>query len=237
MSARAFFDFRYAFPGYTFILLVFLINLRFVLEKSVLPIIQSNDALTLFGILLGFLTLLSGASMGFLVAQFWYALFNFVLGGHFGLEKCFDMRARPFEKLGKLGIIDDRKTLTTVLDYILSSKREDGIHLYMVRRWDLLNTIGATGIAIVLGLVIGYVTKYFVLSSTSLRWWDILILAFSAALLMCLSLGFHKISEESLLMATFIVEQWEKEKKLRKRVPEQYFGSCKNREGGTTKTK
>jgi hypothetical protein len=241
MSARAFFDIRYSLPGYTFILLTVLINLRADTLKSILlrispPTIPSNDAITFFGILFGFLTLLSGASLGFLVAQFWHALFNYVLRGHYRIERYFDLRARPYEKLETLGIINDRITLTTVLDYILSSKRKDEIHLYVVRRWDLLHTIGSTGIAVILGSAIGYTIKYFVLTPTPLDRWDFLVLVFSAVLLICLGCGFYKISEESLLMATFIVDQWDEKKKLRKHVPKQYFGSEPQPETSDKKT-
>lgn len=81
MSERSFFNLRYALPGYTFILLNLLINLRFLLYlfMTIMPDIQLSEiALSLLGVLFGFLTLMSGSAVGFLVSQVWY-IFYFAL--------------------------------------------------------------------------------------------------------------------------------------------------------------
>ena len=73
MSERTYFSIRLTVPGYTLLLWILLINLgpfiSFVQNNN----FQNNNT-ALFGILLSFITLISGPLLGFLVSQPWYLI-------------------------------------------------------------------------------------------------------------------------------------------------------------------
>lgn len=75
MSERTYFSFRYAIPGYTFLAIILLINIEYFIEHMK----QLSDSITLFGIILGFFTLLSGSAIGFIISQIWYVFNNYIL--------------------------------------------------------------------------------------------------------------------------------------------------------------
>lgn len=71
MPEREYFSFRYAIPGYTFLLLVVLIN-----YIPLLTILRATGAGQVFGAFLAFLSLFTGSAIGFLVSQFWWLYFS-----------------------------------------------------------------------------------------------------------------------------------------------------------------
>jgi hypothetical protein len=71
MADRDYFDLRYAIPGFTFLLIVFLINYKLIEN------ITSPSLISIGDIFLGFLTLLSGSAIGFLITQIYFFLPQF----------------------------------------------------------------------------------------------------------------------------------------------------------------
>lgn len=127
---------RYASPGYTFILLVFLVafpSLQRILLQDATP--ASAQLVTVF---LAIFTLLEGSAIGFLISQIWYLIYNGPL------LKCFKLRqARDFLQRTYGVDAEDFGLQTVFLDYAMQLSRKDML-TYTQRRWDLLHTIGST---------------------------------------------------------------------------------------------
>ena len=184
---RTFFNLRFAVPGYTFILVFFLINLKVIL-KFISTNGLSNSSSALLGVFLGFVALLGGGAMGFLVSQFWYFISQrWKIQGFYGTEK----HRGPFRTLIDYCDMSDKKEdekiLLTVYDYIIHSllkpseltdRPKKGIYLYMSRRWDLMNLLGSTAMAIVLSSVIGYVIRGIARNFVSWHVYEYLVLGF-----------------------------------------------------------
>jgi len=214
MSERSFFSVRYAILGFTFILVVFLfayprlfsILLRI---KNVMP----NEYATLIAAFLVFLTLLGGSALGFLVSQSWYAFFNHVLYGRCGRYP------RIIEHLNEIyGLTDKDKSLQLMfLDYI-HRLSNDKLQIFTQRRWDLMQLIGSTLFATVIGSIIG-------LGVTNQRpiYLSFLILAF---LLTFLFIGLWRVCQDHALAVEVSIREGISKFKLseaRKFFPDDYF--------------
>lgn len=232
---RSFFNLRYAFPGYTFILLNVLVNLRILLFffLTYMPKIGLSDtATTLLGILFGFFTLMSAAPIGFLVSQCWYVMRENILGGD--CRRC--RPSKPYRVLrDEFEVRGEKENLETVYNYIVHSCPISGVHSYLNRRWDLCMLFGSIGTAIVLGLGSAYITRGFIVKvpksqQTFVNWpiydWTIFIVSF--LLLVLLFFGFRKIRQDHQSMCTFLIKLTAKKKELRDELPEQYFKEHSN---------
>ena len=123
MSDRTFFNMRYAYPGYTFLLFLGLLS-----YDKISTIITTSS--NLWSTIIGFLLVLSGAPIGFLLSQIWYLLIGLIL----------KTDSDPFiEK-----------------NYIVFKNQEKGIGNYIIRRGDILNTLGSTIVSIILSCVFAY---------------------------------------------------------------------------------
>ena len=152
MSQRTFFTLRYALPGYTFILMSIL-----VLSPVLTPIFTQNGSTTLTGAFLAFLYLLSGAAIGFLVSQVWYAIFNSRLFRENILCKfCFHDMKDFLE--GRYGKFSDCRHMLWFSDYIHRLSNEK-IQIYTQRMWDLTHTFGSTIVALIFGSIFGLVIR------------------------------------------------------------------------------
>lgn len=226
---RSFFNLRFTLPGYTFILLNLLLNLRIVIYfLGMQPL--SETALPFFGILFGFLTLLSGTPLGFLVSQVWY-LFYFVcyyvsaILPRFGSYKVLK---------NEFNVKDEIWSLDAAFNYILHSHKEKGIRTYLSRRWDLLMSFGSTSLAIVLGLISGYVCRDFVLNlneKVSATWsgYDLLIFLPSVGMIFLFLFSYIFVWLQFDRMCTLVIRkraekpEKKKQKSLRDVLPEKYF--------------
>lgn len=152
-TVRTFFTFRYALPGYTFILIVVL-----VAYPNLQDIFLGNNVTSLVAAFLAFFSLLGGGAVGFLVSQFWY-MFDFRFRyGRYGrllelrkdLEKLYWLRNK-----GK----DYRYDQVLFLDHMLHSFSKGKFKEYAERRYDLMHTCGSTLFATVLGYGIGFLIR------------------------------------------------------------------------------
>lgn len=159
-SFRGYFSFRWAIPGYTFILIVAGINYVAILETLVKP-----EAV---GVLLGFLALLSGSALGFLVTQpYWLwvnkgQIFRFACVEQ--IEKILD---KSLDKSFELTLPKSKKqkerTLGAILDFAFYMKQKRGevevarnpFLEYVWRRWDMIHLSLSTRSSLLIGLSIG----------------------------------------------------------------------------------
>ena len=140
MPERSFFDIRHAIPGYTFILSFIFQNLVGLALLSTR--IAESDSIALLGIFFGFITLLSGAALGFLVSQPWYLLLNIAIkrGLYYFVNK---------DKTGE-------KLSVSRQDYKVLNYEKKEVRDYIFRRWDLFNLMGSVIFALTLGTLLGW---------------------------------------------------------------------------------
>jgi hypothetical protein len=190
MSARSFFDIRYTIPGYTFILYFILVNL----ESFVFFVVKiaELESITLLGIIFGFLTLLSGAALGFLVSQPWHALNNLFF------------RIRPYERVNKR--IKQRFSIEK-MDYKVLSTKKKALIDYLMRRWDLFNLMGAIISAIGLGTLFGWLVSLTITADFKLSLpihgeaFMIVIAIFTLIIILSLIEGMYTVAKEWVEMS------------------------------------
>ena len=155
MPERSLFDLRYAAPGYTFILIILLINLRSITKTSMAPEIIAT--------LIAFLAL-SGGAVGVIISQIWYAIYNKC---SLGTYKTFLDSAKLIEQewnrhrgrpVDPYKCKMDREWVVTIRDRLTHHPKEPIID-YITRRWDLYHLLRSISCAIAIGLTTGYLTK------------------------------------------------------------------------------
>lgn len=163
MSERAFFSLRHAIPGFTFIALVVAANLVPIFEKLSRAEVES-------GIFIGFLSLFSGPTFGFLISQFWWFIFH-RKGAEWWLDPdAFTAFLTRFKKK-EPDSPQFKKKLIPVLDYIWHyegyvkedierqerkySVSKEGIFRYIERRWDLFHLLWSELFALWIGVGFG----------------------------------------------------------------------------------
>lgn len=165
---RLFFDLRHIAPGYTFIALLFLVNIRVVTWYLFGLKEGSEAAATFLGVFVGFGSLLGGSAVGFLVSQIWYF---FTQSGRW-FDR-FYLPRRVADLLIGEGVRDDREVLTLVSDHIYQTHDEPKVHSYIERRWDLLNIIGSVILAIPLALVTGHALRLVLMPESYSFYYDL----------------------------------------------------------------
>lgn len=121
------------------------------------------------GVLLGFFTILSGAPIGFLVSQIWYTFMNKLkIRSLMKMENACGLLWTHFEKISKREKDNEQfkkseAKLVAVQNYI-ESHHDKYIRSYIVRRWDLLNLLGSSIIAVWCGTGFGYLVRYHAIS-------------------------------------------------------------------------
>ncbi len=152
-AGRSWFSYRYAFPGFVFIIFVVLMNLdafRFLVSARFLNL----DAAAFTAVL----TFLSGPAVGFIVAQVYYLLVRL------GIRRLFFRKSRELIESAK---IVSKGSLTLMregsfmadFDYWAFAKIEKPLLTYLTRRWDLFQVLSSTALSIVIGMIVGYVLK------------------------------------------------------------------------------
>lgn len=160
MSVREFFSTRYTFPGYTFLIFVVLISLKQIITNFFKP------DLTLFTPLFAFIYLLSGAPLGYFVSQIWYLYFFHLKKGHYYRDNC-NPRAYIHYLIDKYNVKKDPFKATLIADYLFHGCKNEGLSLYVNRRWDLYNVMGATRFSIIAGILFGFFIKFFIFNDIS----------------------------------------------------------------------
>lgn len=232
MSKRTFFSLRNTVPGYTFILWNLLLNLRFVafFFLYLMPTVSlSGNVITLFGIILGFVTLLSGAAIGFLVSQFWFLIYWLIIErylANFYKEKLIE----DFE-------VKDKEASVLVFNYIVHSLRQKRIVSYILRRWDIMTIFGSTIMAIISGLISGLALRNRVFSiqdipDSHLNWQiiDHILMLVSALLIFAISVSFYYVARSAYDMGILAIRLKAKDlakegKELKDELPKEYFKS------------
>lgn len=155
MSQREFFSYRFAVPGYTFVL--FVIGMNYV---PLLEVVKATGLDSAFGAFLAFLSLFTGSALGFLISQVWWWQFN-RQGRVFGIKQLETAEKALAKKYGPemegLTDIEKRKRLGLVLDYIILQADENGDKLwkYSERRWDMYHVLSSVYTALIIAYVTG----------------------------------------------------------------------------------
>jgi len=170
--------------------------LMLVLYRREILAFFKSEVMVNADIFMGFIALLSGAPVGFLISQFWYLPFNlierYVLIHH----------ASPFKLLKKYGIKDE--DLKVHYDFILHSIENKGIYTYLNRRWDLINLLGSTFVAVGIGLLLRYLkvcSKYALITVC-----DKIIFCIMMLFMFVLFVGVCIIMREHNAMATYVIK-------------------------------
>jgi len=179
------------------------------------------------GAILGFAIILSGAPLGFLIAQSWYLyFFNYKKGNYYrGL-----LKPRPRKYMSYLKgvvidnnykIIDKVEKMIYIGDFLCHSSKDNGLKEYTSRRWDLMNMMGATSYAIILGLSTGFLIKltyfnflddpfknspilYFVKTPVPL---DVLIVLIGIIFIIIFTWGRSRIEDEHEEITTIMIKR------------------------------
>lgn len=150
MPERSFFDFRYAIPGYTFILLIIIINHVPLFEIMADLSIDS----TAFGAFLAFLSLFSGSAIGFLISQLWWWRFQ-------QNHKEYEVSKKPIEalidtyKLMRAKNAEQKRAILAAYDYIIHSEKNVRLSNYIDRRWDMYHLLSSEFFALIISSISG----------------------------------------------------------------------------------
>lgn len=156
MPEREYFSLRYLAPGFSFILIV--IGLNYAPIIDILKATASGTNENALGLVLSLVSLLASSAIGFLISQFWFAWFN---GRRIDariyepLEKT--MNAKLGWKLGRKGKERDQ-ALSSIMDYMLL-RGEEKEWKYCQRKWDIYMLLGCTLASLVLGVIVGLISR------------------------------------------------------------------------------
>jgi len=155
-SFREYFSSRWAIPGYALILFVAGINYVAILENLVKP--ETVE------VLFGFLALLSGSALGFLVTQPYYLWLN---KGQMFRFACVEQVEKILDESFELTLPKSKKKkeriLGAILDYAFYMEQKSGggevarnpFLEYVWRRWDMIQLLLSTRSSLLIGLGIG----------------------------------------------------------------------------------
>jgi phosphate/sulfate permease len=237
MSEREYFSARYLVTGSTFLLLVFAYHI-FPLS-SVL-----KQPASLIEAIVAFLALLGTPTIGFLISQLWWQLFQrrFEIWSMSGVEQltayCRDLKTKTKE---------DRKNAFFVYDYVLHSKlhsssKMKGLSKYAFRRYDNYILLSCAKFSLILGVGLGLLSRFiapllfnrvpFFMGWQEIVWWVIVsIVASVIAVALCKGAQWvqleHKKVHDTVIKALISESEIEKGK-LRQIFPD-YFETSENK--------
>ena len=116
MSERSWFSFRYTIPGFIFVFLIFFINLDLII--NIVIKFESNLGAS---IIISVISFLSSPSLGFLITQFWYEIydFDFSWNRNKSFKKCRSIRKcflkKYYCKLICKKLADDKSFITDAI--------------------------------------------------------------------------------------------------------------------------
>lgn len=220
MSERSYFSFKYSFPGYTFILIVFLLNFDIIGHY----LIEQNLLLAVFSVSVSFF---SGSALGFITSQLYWVLSQYVI-----IFSPIERRRMMGSLKNKYPLLEGKlegkgkPRLKAILDYIIWTSKDKSIFKFLERRWDIFHVLGAETISTILGCIIGYSLRYQFFPKTGITpstmladllvVWIILICLLAVVVVIFSML---KIKEEYNFMAEVIINESE-ESKLKKAFPD-----------------
>lgn len=241
MPERSFFDLRYAVPGYTLILLIIGINYVPLFEITRRFPIQSET----LGAFLGFLSLLGGSALGFLISQVWWWSFQRNLKEYGMCEKLIETLIDKY-KLNIPQKAEEKRGIITICDYVIHSNKEEKIFRYVERRWDMYHLLSSEWYTLIVGSILGIfyrVLSHFVLFKSPVpsfriitnlveaefwiksEFWIVLIIFVHVVFLGCLlRKGRDEIVTQHSAMSVAVIKKSEiKTKDLVKIFPTNYF--------------
>lgn len=160
MPERGYFETRTAIPGYTFILLILIINyqpLAYVLRGF-------SQFSSVFGALLAFVALLGGSAIGHLVSQVWWFWFQRKEGQYYDLikrkEKSRAIKAtiKKYKLTNGSGKDDIQNVLAVwgyVIHYEMGQNDMKEVLKYTTRRWDLFHLHSSIMVTLIVGTLLG----------------------------------------------------------------------------------
>jgi len=155
---RVYFSFRYAIPGYVFILVV-----GGICYVPLFEVFKQTEVSTVLGAVLALLYLLSGSAIGFLISQVWWWCYN-VKGGFFGIPGFIRIESvlseYGFLPPKRLGEREKRDVMEAISDFATNLRADDEKLLsYATRRWDMYIVLSSTYYSLLLGLIAGTVLR------------------------------------------------------------------------------
>jgi hypothetical protein len=220
MSERTYFSLRYALPGFTFILMVVLI-----IWPSLKELVLNNQARFDVGFVSAFLalfTLLEGSALGFLISQPWHLFYDFALRRNaLGSAKRF-LRDH-YNLVGRRRHPHEQEIFH---DYMIHLADKQLLE-HLQRRWDLLNTVGSTLTAVLVGSLVGFLIRALWLRA-EFGSSDVLVIVVLPLLVLVLMLSYRIANREHNRVSLVTVRSvWHSGKfpphKARAVFPEEYF--------------
>lgn len=194
-SERAYFSFRYTLPGYTFLTMILLINIELLISQMK----KFPEVIPFFGIIIAFISLLSGSAIGFIISQLWYLIYNYPMKSREILRA-----RRHYQRLMPLiRFTDDDTDLISIMAYILTYKVDNRITSYINRLNDMINSLASTFSAMFLGLCFGYIYRFGTLRT--FRDYDLIIIGFSIFFMLILYANLRVVWKEHDYMADLIL--------------------------------
>jgi len=173
MSVRGYFTLRNAIPGYSFTLILLILNAVPLIK--ILEIYQISDFLVAS---LTFFTLLSGSAVGFLISQIWW----FYWQGHAGIlgDKEYENTVKAFQEVYGINIpskdqIRARRLVVSAMDYAdhtKISRNHKELLTLTERRWDMFHTLSSTFVALILSLILGVFISVFSVFNANIKFRD-----------------------------------------------------------------
>jgi hypothetical protein len=162
MSTRQYLDYRYAVPGFSFILIIIAIN-----HVPILIFLKNAQASETFGAFLAFLSLFAGSAMGFLISQFWW----WWLHDHrfLGRDEAIDVSKEIYKKYLQHSketeddIVKHTKEriehIESIWEWIVRQNPNDKLFKLCEGRWDMYNVLQSTKLALIAGAVVGIICR------------------------------------------------------------------------------
>jgi len=179
--------------------------MRFITHYAVEKVMMFD----VLGLLLGFVTLLSGSALGFLISQFWHVIYNYILKIYCILERRphYAFLIKNFEQYR-----EKDKLLSLMNYFIISLIKDQRMSDYITRRSDLFNTLGSTGISLFIGSLSGFVIKTYILKNpatrgTYINWcnYEIFIFLSSLVIMIIIFLNMLRIWRETDTMVEVLI--------------------------------
>ena len=156
MAERSYFSHRWAIPGYTIILLIITINYGVLVQS-----LEQEPAVPKFSeIFFGFLALLSGSGIGFLVSQIWHWWCEYQCLYYGAPRKPYKTLIELYELEKGEETREDKRRISAVWVYLLNYGTEQKkFPDPLTRRWDLYNLFGSERTSLLMGLTVGWAVR------------------------------------------------------------------------------
>ena len=155
IASRGYFTQRNAVPGFTFLLILLIVN-----YTPLLRVIDAVEIQPLVGAVFGFFSIVTGSAIGAHLQSVWQWWFQY-RGAHYD-RKPYQVLIKKFG-LKKGTDIHSKKRVIAFYGYffhrLLGYPDTKQLVLYTQRRWDIFHTFAATKVSIYLGIFLGFVFR------------------------------------------------------------------------------